>query len=348
MGRGERMRRIIGPGASHCKRLFRAVSAQADPPRGDPSDSGVGSGRVNRADVWMIVAITLFWGLNYPIMKFVVTDYPPLTFRSLSFAIGLVALGAWLLRERGSLAALRVPRAERRDVFRLSVGSMIGWHLGLIYGVMLLNSGRAAIIGYTMPVWALVASVVFYGERFSWRGVLGVALALGATALLAMVELEAFLAAPLGVGVMLAGAVSWGVGTAMARNTRLGIDSESLTFWTLGIAMTVFVVGAVTFERSAWRLPDLPEALAMLYGGVVTFAFCYVGWFRVARKLPPVASSLSIMLVPVVGLFSGALMLGETITGFDLLALGLILAAMAAVLWPALRSALTPRRPPPC
>jgi drug/metabolite transporter (DMT)-like permease len=258
--------------------------------------------------------------------------------------IGLLALGAWLLRDRGSLAALRVPRTERRDVFRLSLGSMIGWHLGLIYGVMLLNSGRAAIIGYTMPVWALVASVMFYGERFSWRGVAGVALALAATGLLALAELDAFLAAPLGLAVMLAGAISWGVGTAMTRNTPLSIDSEALTFWTLAIAMLVFVAGAVLFEQAAWRLPDLPEALAMLYGGVVTFAFCYVGWFRVARKLPPVASSLSIMLVPVVGLASGSLMLGEVITGFDLVALCLIIAAMAAVLWPGLR----PRRPPPC
>ena len=66
----------------------------------------------------------------------------------------------------------------------------------------------------------------------------------------------------------------------------------------------------------------------------MTFAISYVAWFRVARKLTPVASGLSIMLVPMVGLLGGYWMLNEVVESADIMALLLILLAMAIVLIP--------------
>ncbi len=90
-------------------------------------------------------------------------------------------------------------------------------------------------------------------------------------------------------------------------------------------------------QDDRWRWPVMSEWLAIIYAGVVTFSFGYVAWFRVARKLPPVVSSLSIMLVPVVGLFAGSLFMGETLSSFDYVALVFILLAMATVIRPAPR-----------
>jgi drug/metabolite transporter (DMT)-like permease len=73
---------------------------------------------------------------------------------------------------------------------------------------------------------------------------------------------------------------------------------------------------------------------AIFYAGAVTFAISYVAWFRVARKLTPVASGLSIMLVPMVGLTGGYWMLNEVVGLADITALFLILLAMAIVLIP--------------
>jgi drug/metabolite transporter (DMT)-like permease len=55
-------------------------------------------------------------------------------------------------------------------------------------------------------------------------------------------------------------------------------------------------------------------------------------WVQLARTLPPIASSLSVMMIPIVGVFSGALMLGETPHWQDYAAMVLILAAMSTVL----------------
>ncbi len=282
-------------------------------------------------DLLMILIVTLSWGMNYPIMKYVVTHYPPVSFRALTFMLGCLSLGAYVWHTRESLD---VPPQERWLTFKLSLGNMVLWHLGLVLGLTLLKSGRTAIIGYTMPVWALLASVIFFKAKFTWRTSLGVVLSLSATYFLAKEEMSHFAGQPLGLAVTLGAAIAWGTGNAMIKHSKQSISSISLTFWMLCSGMLIFSLIAVVFERAAWRWPHGVEWLAIVYGGVVTFAISYVAWFRVARKLTPVTSGLSIMLVPVVGLMGGAWMLGESIAQSDLYALGLILAAMMVVLMP--------------
>jgi drug/metabolite transporter (DMT)-like permease len=290
---------------------------------------------ITGSDLLMILIVTLSWGMNYPIMKYVVTYYPPVSFRALTFMFGCLSLGIYVWHARESLY---VPPHERWLTFKLSLGNMVLWHLGLVFGLTLLKSGRTAIIGYTMPVWALLASAIFFKASFNWRTSLGVALSLFATYFLAKEEMAHFAGQPLGLAVTLGAAIAWGTGNAMMKHAKLSISSINLTFWMLLSGMLIFSLISLVFERSAWRWPHALEWLAVLYGGVVTFAISYVAWFRVARKLTPVTSGLSIMLVPVVGLMGGAWMLGEHIARSDVYALGLILLAMAVVLMP------TPRK----
>ena len=293
------------------------------------------SEKINRTDIILIVLVTLTWGLSYSVIKFALKDYPPIAFRTWCLLLGILALGIYLVRKRISF---RVPQAERLRVFQLSTLNMILWQIGLMYGVLLLNSGRAAIIGYTMPVWALLTSVLVYGAKLSWQGVLGVTLALTATLLLGVAEFSAFSAAPIGVMLMLGAAISWGAGTAMTRHAKLTISNEVLAFWSLISAFIALLALTYFTEYDRWRWPIFNEWLAIVYAGVVTFSFGYVAWFRVARKLPPVVSSLSIMLVPVVGLFAGSIFMGEALSSFDYAALILILLAMATVIRPAPRN----------
>jgi drug/metabolite transporter (DMT)-like permease len=289
------------------------------------------SSEINSLDVFLILLVTISWGLNYPIMKFVVTSYPPLTFRAFTFTIGFVLLGAYAL-QRGE--SLHIPLSERWLAFKLGLPNMVLWHVGLIYGVTLLNSGRAAIVGYTMPVWALLASVLMFKNPLTLRGILGVICSLLATFLLARDEMSNFAGQPLGLVCTLAAAMAWGVGNAMMKNCKISISSMTLTFWMLLLAAACFTVLAFIFEQDRWAWPTWMQFAAIFYAGAVTFAISYVAWFRVARKLTPVASGLSIMMVPMVGLFGGYWMLNELVGLADIMALVLILLAMVIVLIP--------------
>jgi drug/metabolite transporter (DMT)-like permease len=290
------------------------------------------SPRVTGFDLFLILVVTCSWGLNYPIMKFVVTHYPPSSFRALTFMLGTTVLGLYAWKQGESLW---IPRGERWKTLQLSIPNMVLWHVGLVYGIALLNSGRAAIIGYTMPVWTLMASVLMYRNPLTWRAALGVLCSLSATVLLAQEEMSHFAGQPLGLAFTFGAAISWGIGNAMMKHTRVSVSSTTLTFWMLLAGAVSFTGLALLFERGQWHWPDTLQALAIGYGGVMTFAVSYVAWFRVARKLTPVTSGLSIMLVPVIGVMGGHLFLGEALALTDILALGFILSAMAIVLIPA-------------
>ena len=291
---------------------------------------------LNRVDLILLGLLTLFWGVNWPVMKYAVLDYPPLAFRGLSMGLGIAALAVYMVLRRESFF---VPHFERRRVLQLAVGNMLIWHLFAIYAIKFLTSGRAAIIGYTMPVWALLASIWFFNDRFTWRGTVGVLLALSATLLLAIEEFSSLMGQPIGLALMLVAAMGWGLGTAMMRNLSVSISNAALTLWMMAITYSAVMLGSVMLERAHYRWPHPGEWMAIVYNAIIVFGFCHIAWFRLARKLPPVASSLSIMLIPPLGVFTGAWSLGEKVGAFDLAALALILLSMAVVLLPKRRAA---------
>lgn len=286
--------------------------------------------RLTRKDYILLALLILSWGVNWPVMKMGVREFPPLTFRTLSMIGGLIVIGIAARMQRESL---RVPAGEALTIIKLAVPNMLVWHAMIILGVKLLSSGRAAILGYTMPVWAVLSGFAFFGDRISGRALLGVVLAMTGAALLLSSEFANISGQPLGTLFALVAAASWGFGTVLMKRTKLDMPTISLTFWMLALTSSVMCVLSLLFERSEWRMPGAVEWAAIIYNAAIIFGFAHVVWFRLARLLPPVMSSLSVMFIPVVGTFSGAWMLGETPHWQDYTAMLLILGAMSTVLF---------------
>ncbi len=101
--------------------------------------------------------------------------------------------------------------------------------------------------------------------------------------------------------------------------------------------MTAVVMGvmATLFERDEWTWPGDQAWAAIWFNAILIFVFAHATWFYFARALPPIASTLSVMLIPVVGVFSGAVWLGEALHWQDWAAIVLMTGAIASVLWPA-------------
>ena len=75
----------------------------------------------------------------------------------------------------------------------------------------------------------------------------------------------------------------------------------------------VLTLMSTIFERHLWAMPPLKTWVAIVYNGILIFGFAHAAWFTLARSLPPVASNLSTMMIPILGVFSGALWLGEVL-----------------------------------
>jgi len=284
---------------------------------------------LSRKDLVLLALLTLSWGLNWPVMKVGVQDFPPLTFRTLGMLGGLVAI--WLAA-RAQRVSLAVPAGEWKAVVKLAIPNMLIWHAFIILGVKMLSSGRAAILGYTMPVWAVLAGLIFFGERISRAASVGILLAFTGAMLLLSSEFSTLSGQPLGTILALVAAAGWGLGTVMMKRSTLAIPTITLTFWMLALTTGVIGMSALLVEYEAMRWPTVIEWATIIYNAVIIFGFAHVVWFRLARILPPVVSSLSVMLIPVLGVFSGAWLLDETPHWQDYAAIILILASMSTVL----------------
>jgi drug/metabolite transporter (DMT)-like permease len=153
-------------------------------------------------------------------------------------------------------------------------------------------------------------------------------------ALLLWHEITSLTGQPLGVALALAAAATWSLGTQLLRRTRMKCRRSPFHSGTVLTAAFMTTL-AVLSERGDWQAPDGTVWAAILFNGVLIFGFAHATWFSLARALPPVASTLSVMLIPVVGVFSGALWLGEVLHWQDWAAVVLMVVAIASVLWPA-------------
>ena len=285
--------------------------------------------QLSRKQLILIIAVTLTWGLNWPVMKMGVTGFPPLTFRAICLWIGVPIL--WL-----AMRVMRVPfyvaRKDYRELLWLAVTNMFVWHVLIILAISLLSSGRAAILGYTMPVFSALLGVAFFGAQMARLQWLGVGAAAVGVSLLLFNELTNFAGQPLGVLMALVAAAVWALGTQKLRRTTIAASTLTLSFWMTLMAAVVLTVMSVMFERHLWVMPPAKTWGAIVYNGVLIFGFTHAAWFTLARGLPPVASTLSTMMIPVLGVFLGALWLGEVLHWQDWAAVGLMAVAISTVL----------------
>lgn len=264
-------------------------------------------------------------------MKLGVSGYPPLGFRALSMWLGLPVLWAVLRLQR-------VPFVIRKDdwleLAKLSVNNMIIWHILAILAVQALSSGRAAILGYTMPIFSAIYGVAVFGERLRPRHVAGIVAAALGVSLLLWHEFATIAGKPIAAIGMLVAAAFWAAGTQQMRRTTIAAPTLAIVFWMTLASTLVMTIATALFERDRWALPNAVTLAAIGYNAVLIFGLAQAVWLVLARALPPIASSMSVMLIPVLGTVIGALWLGEKLHWQDGAALVLILLAIASVMWP--------------
>ena len=280
----------------------------------------------------LLVPLTLVWGLNWPVMKLAVMDYPPISFRTLSLWLGIPVLGLGLAVMKVPFA---VPRRHWPALLGLAATNMFVWHACIILAVKELSSGRSAILGYTMPIFSALIGALLFADRLSGRAWLGVGAAAMGVGLLLWHELTGLAGRPAYVALALVAAATWALGTQLLRRTRIPVPTLTLSFWMTVLTAVVMTLLAVWLERGQWKAPGPATWSGVAYNAVLIFGFAHAAWFALARGLPPVASTLSVMFIPVLGVFSGALWLGEAVHWQDWAAVVLMVLAIAAVLWPA-------------
>jgi len=287
---------------------------------------------VSRRQLWVLVALTLMWGVNWPMMKLSLRELSPLYFRALTMTGGALWL-FFFFRARG--VRMWPQAAEWRSVLWLGLPNILGWHTLSILGVSELASGRAAVLGFTMPIWTVLLGAAFFGQALTRRVSVAALAAGAAVALLLADELTSLSGRPLGIAWMLVAAMCWALGTLMMRRAHLTLPVEALTVWMMGTsAAALWVLAALLEPWPTWQFsPVMWGALA--FGVFINYGVAQIIWFGLARHLPASTSAMSIMAIPVIGTLSATFITGEMPGWQDVLAVVFVMAAIAAVLLPA-------------
>lgn len=288
----------------------------------------------------LIALLTLCWGINWPIMKVGLADIPVFTFRGscvLFGGVGLLAI-AWLA---GGPVMPR--RREVMPLIWLSLFNVLIWQVLSGYGVAWMAAGRAAVLAYTMPCWAVVLGALVLKERIDWKRGVGLALGVSGMALLVGDDLSAVGRAPLGAAFTLAAALAWAIGTVLAKRYRWELPLSAMVGWQLLLSAPPMLAVALAFEIDGIGAVGWPATWSLLYNMVFATLAAHWLWFRILEIYPAGVASISTLSIPVVGLFTGAALLGEPLGWLELGALALVVAALAAVHGDALRAALFAR-----
>lgn len=288
------------------------------------------------ARLWVVLAgLALVWGCNWAAMKVAISEIAPLTFRTVSLILGSGILFG-VLRLAGQ--PLAVPRKEWPRLALISFFTITCWNLLVILGLATTPSGRAAIIAYTMPAWSIPLSLLVLGDRMSGRKLLGLGLGMAAMALLLSDEFARLQGAPVGALLVLGAAITWAIGTVLQKRYPVSAPAGAYTAW-------IMLVGGLPIYAAAFLLEDPRDilhvsaepAIALAYNVILAFAWAHWAWIKLATSMSVAAFSLSMLVVPVVGVFSSALFFRTAPGWTEIGALLLVIASLATVIAPGKR-----------
>jgi drug/metabolite transporter (DMT)-like permease len=267
---------------------------------------------------------------------------PPFTYGTLRVATGL-AVVVGLLAARG---ALRLP--DRRDlpvVLSVALGQMAGAIALMNLALPLISAGRSAILVYTMPLWVALLQLPSLRRGGGTRQFAGLLLGLAGIGLLlnpAAIDWSSS-GQLLGSAALLFSAMVWAVTTIHLRHHHWHGTPFDLEPWQLLVALVPLAAAALVLEAGRpvdWQ----PISIAViLYSGPLATALGYWLSQAISRSLSPLGTTMGFLGVPVVGLASSWVLLGEPLTVMDLAGAALTFAGIIAVsLVPQRRLAVEP------
>ena len=282
--------------------------------------------RSRRIGLLCLAVTAIGWGLNWPIIKLLLREWPPLFARGTAGMVAAIGLATFAAIRRESLT---VPLRAFGPLSAAAFVNVFAWMGFSTLAMLWLSVTEGALLVYTMPIWATLLAWPMLGLRPTLRSITALVLGLGGVGVLLAGPGLALGAEKLpGVGLALGAAVLFAFGTVAPRST-IPLSPVALTAWQVGLGCLPMVPLGLLFEK-----PDLSALspvgwASMAYMTTVPMGICYLGWFAAIKRLPPAMASTAMLLVPLVGVISAAPILGERLGARERLALALTLGGVA-------------------
>lgn len=276
----------------------------------------------------LLVIMTLIWGTNWPLFPVAVREVSVWTFRAVALIVSggvLMGVARWLGQP------LTIPREHWLTIVLATVFYLVVWNIASTYSAILIPSGQAAVLGFSMPLWSVLISWLILRRRIGAHLLLAIVLGAAAIALLMAPNLGAYADAPLGMALGLLAGLGWAVGTLVLKRRPIEVPVLVLTAWqTLLTAIPITIVALVLGDRQ-WFVPGWESIVVIGYIALGPMAVGNLCWFAIVGLLPANVAGLSSVMVPVVAMVSGAIIHGEPLGPLQLTAMACSVVALSLI-----------------
>ena len=269
------------------------------------------------ATLWtsLLILVTLVWGNSFIAIKHIVEYVTPLELVTVRFVPVALTFAVMLLPTRRR----QVWQMIRTEGWRLALLGLIGavlYNIFLGWGETRVTAGTAGLIIALNPAFTYVLSVIFLGERFTWRRVMGLAVAFGGVfVIIRWGSGRAVTLDDMGYAfiTMLAPAC-WAVYTVSGK----ALVERHPPLLVTGISMTFAGIFSLAFVRPSLlvQLPTLPASFwwSVLFLALPCTVFAFAVWFGALERTPAGRVAGFVYLVPMFAVTFSRWLLDEPIT----------------------------------
>jgi drug/metabolite transporter (DMT)-like permease len=291
----------------------------------DPKMTGARP-RITSAGLMFLAITSVGWGFNWPVTKYLLSELPPLTLRGTTGVVG-AALLALLALLRGQ--SLKVPPGMWPRLVLAALLNVTAWMVLMGLALLWLPASEAALIAYTMPVWASALAWPVLGERPTVLRTIALLMAFaGLGSIMGGNGLEASAAKLPGIIMALAGALGFATGTVLAKKMPLKLPPIPAAAWQIGLGCFPVAVAGLLLETTHLETVTVLGWQLLFYSTVGQFCIAYVAWFAALARLPASVAAIGTMAVPVIGVVASAIALHEPLGPGQIAALVFTLAAV--------------------
>lgn len=261
-----------------------------------------------------LLGMAVLWGASWPAGKILAQAATPMTAAAWRFSVACAALLVWLI-----IANKGLPKLSVKQVLGMVLGGAVGvfaYAYFFMFGLQTVPAGRSSMVVTLNPVLTTLFAALIFGERFNRSIAVGMVLAfVGGIVVITHGHPLKLFAGELGQGeLMLLGcAVAWSSYTLLGKKLLQGVPALTATTYTSCAGLALLWAAALVFEpaQSVMALRgDVYGAIAFLGLGATVLA--YVWYFKGVEALGAGTAASYISLVPVFGVLSSVLVLGET------------------------------------
>jgi drug/metabolite transporter (DMT)-like permease len=255
----------------------------------------------------MILILCLIWGFNFVVMKSANGAFPPVLFAAFRFFVGAAVLF-------GVVYLKRIPLPSKRNLkWYILCGILQTTYFNLAIQISLnyISAGLVSVLTYSMPLFFCILAHFFIpGERLTLRKIIGIIIGImGLFFALNITHLDGSLWTLI---LALSSAISWAVSNLIIKQKLQNCDKIQFTAWQMAIGAGALFLYSFCFEngQSHWSLMSIGY---IIFSGIIASALAFVLWSYILTKIQASKASISLLIVPVVGIISSYLFLDESL-----------------------------------